>query len=141
MRGYDTHVEFSGKSGTGSRGVYDLNGDGKVRVYEDAFKMNGQEDATSLMATIDHEHNHFQYNDKWIKEAKEHGFNELKQDEFYGGKIKRSSGVAFVEARNYNLGLAQASQYGYSEDVIKYLEVSRDNNLTWQSKLIILRGF
>ncbi|MCF0217163.1 MAG: hypothetical protein HUK21_11935 [Fibrobacteraceae bacterium] len=139
VRGYnDISFKYDAISNGSTRGelLPDRSG---IKIYDAALEVNGQKDATSLMATIDHEHNHFQFNDKWIAEAKRHNFNDFSQ-RMIDGKIYRGSGAAFVEASNYNLGVSQGSQFNYSKNVIKYLETERDGNLTWQSKIII-QGF
>ena len=75
VRGYDTHVEFSGKSGNGLRGAYDLNGDGKTRIFDEAFydPHGGIFDATGAMQSIDHEVRHAVYNPDYIQEAISNG--------------------------------------------------------------------
>lgn len=46
-------------------------------------------------------------------------------------------GRAFVEASNYNKGISQGKIYGYSPNVMNYLQTNYNQNVTWQSRCII----
>lgn len=68
-----------------------------------------------MMSTVDHEYNHLVNNAKWIAEAKKHGYDGLFKEPWMPGK-------AYVEARNYQLGLEQGRAYGYSPNIMRYYQ-------------------
>ena len=136
VRGYnDIEIKYQAISRGMTRGYYD----GKINnieIYDEAFLINGKEDITSMMATIDHEYNHFKYNPKWIAKAKEVGFKEFGW-KMKDGVIHPKLGTAFVEASNYHLGMSQGETFGYSDAVKKYLENRYQAYSDWRSRLII----
>ena len=136
VRGYkDIEIKYQAISRGMTRGYYD----GKINnieIYDEAFLINGKEDITSMMATIDHEYNHFKYNPKWIAKAKEVGFKEFGW-KMKDGVIHPKLGTAFVEASNYHLGMSQGETFRYSDAVKKYLANRYQAYSNWQSRLII----
>ncbi len=126
IRGYDMDFKYDAISNGAIRGLYE---DGSIYIYDEAFSINGKYDATSLMATIDHEFNHLTYNEQWMAQAKKLGFEDFRQVGSYVG-----NGRAFVEASNYHLGMTQGNVYGYSGNVLKYLNSKYENYVTWRSR-------
>lgn len=111
VRGYETHVEFSGKSGNGIRGAYDLNGDGVARVYDESFydPQSGSFDATGGMQSIDHEMRHTMYNSEYL------------QDAVANGQLTTEAQRSFVEGK-VNLWQQSVMQdYGYSQGIQSYI--------------------
>ena len=133
VRGYTVDFKYDAIAKGATRGEYI---DGKISIYDEAFFVDKEYDATSMMATIDHEHNHLTNNAKWIAEAKKHDFTRFDQ-KIVNGVIQRGNGSAFVEASNYYEGLSQGKSYGYSPRVMDYLNKEYEKNVTWQSRPII----
>jgi hypothetical protein len=73
---------------------------------------------------------HFLKNDLWIAEAKKHGYDGLFGADIINGQKIYQPGVAFVEAKNYRLGLEQGVNFGYSERTMNYLQ-SQLNKMPW----------
>lgn len=123
VRGYTVDFKYDAIAKGATRGEYL---DGKIAIYDEAFSVNGEYDATSMMATIDHEHNHLVNNAKWKSEAIRNGY----RDQFGFTKVKikgetvklEQRGRSYVEARNYQLGLEQGRAYGYSPNTMRYLQ-------------------
>ena len=135
VRGYTVDFKYDAIANGSIRGEYD---DGKIAIYAKAFSVSadGKYDGTSMMATIDHEHNHLTDNSKWIAQAKKHGFTDFTQRQI-NDIMFRGDGRAFVEASNYNKGISQGKIYGYSPNVMNYLQTNYNQNVTWQSRCII----
>ena len=135
VRGYTVDFEYDAIANGSIRGEYD---NGKIAIYDKAFSVSadGKYDGTSMMATIDHEHNHLTDNSKWIVQAKKHGFTDFTQRQI-NGIMFRGNGRAFVEASNYYKGISQGKIYGYSPSVVDYLQTNYNQNITWRSRCII----
>lgn len=103
-----------------------------VSIYDEAFVVDGQYDATSLMSTIDHEMNHITDNEKWIAAAKKNGFNDFSSDGNVAG-----NGRAFVEASNYYKGIQQGKEFGYSDRVMNYLKGRYHAYAPWHVRIMI----
>ena len=128
VRGYNNRVTYVKNPRAGvspdARGFTMRN---QAEVYENAFKIDGKFDATSMMAAIDHEENHIINNAMWIKEAQIHGYDSFGST-LINGQAIADPGLTYVEARNYQLGLEQGEMYGYSEATMNYL---RSRNIPW----------
>ena len=136
VRGYnDIEIKYQAISRGTTRDHYDgeIN---NIEIFDEAFLINGKEDITSMMATIDHEYNHFKYNPKWIAKAKEVGFKEFGW-RMKDGVIHPKLGTAFVEASNYHMGMSQGKIFGYSDAVKEYLANRYQAYSNWQSRLVI----
>lgn len=120
VRGYDTHVEFSGESGNGARGAFDLNGDGKTRVFDEAFydPQSGDFDATGAMQSIDHEVRHTMYNSEYMQNA------------VANGQLSQEAQRSFVEGNVYLWQQSVMQDYGYSQGTQVYID-SQVAKLPW----------
>lgn len=127
VRGYTVDFKYDAIAKGAIRGEYL---DGKIAIYDEAFKAPDGgwnfDDVTSMMSTVDHEHNHLVNNAKWESEAIRNGY----RDQFgttivkiKGETVKlEQPGRSYVEARNYQLGLEQGRAYGYSPNTMRYLQ-------------------
>lgn len=119
VRGYnDMMFSYQDVIGDQTRGFYNST-TGQISISNDAFFVDGEYDPTSMMATVDHEYNHFKLNDVWKEQAEAIGFKDFRK---VGNAI--GNGRAFVEASNYQKGFVDGKTLGYSARVIDYLEKS-----------------
>jgi hypothetical protein len=105
VRGYTVDFKYDAIANGAIRGDYV---DGKIVIYDKAFKAPNDEwnfdDVTSMMSTVDHEHNHLVNNAKWKSEAIRNGYRD-------------------------QLGLEQGRAYGYSPNTMRYLQSQIERRL------------